>query len=82
MGWFGIVFKYGVGVSMIELIVNGQACELPQQKNIKELLEIFSLSKARVAVEVGGVIVPRSQHETHQLKHGDQVEIIEAIGGG
>jgi sulfur carrier protein len=33
-------------------------------------------------VEVNQAIVPRSQHDTHALRHGDKVEIVHAIGGG
>jgi sulfur carrier protein len=46
------------------------------------LLTEEGLAERRVAVEVNGEIVPRSQHGDHQLKDGDVVEIVHALGGG
>jgi sulfur carrier protein len=33
-------------------------------------------------VEVNGEIVPRSEYTARALAEGDQVEIVQAIGGG
>ena len=46
------------------------------------LLEQQGLAERRVAVEVNGEIVPRGQHAHAQLKAGDRVEIVHALGGG
>ncbi|MGH8593813.1 MAG: sulfur carrier protein ThiS, partial [Gammaproteobacteria bacterium] len=36
----------------------------------------------RIAVEINGEVVPRSQYNEHPLREGDLVEIVRAIGGG
>ena len=35
-----------------------------------------------VAVEVNQQIVPRGEHEAHQLQDGDQLEVVSLVGGG
>jgi sulfur carrier protein len=66
----------------MRLHVNGQPTDLPPGFTAGQLLERLELAGARVAMEVNGEIVPRSVHGEHQLKDGDKVEIVHAIGGG
>ena len=49
---------------------------------IAELLQRAGYAERRVAVEINRVIVPRSLHDTRQLTDGDQIEIVQAMGGG
>jgi len=46
------------------------------------LLEELGLQDRRVAVEVNCHIVPRTKHREHLLTEGDQVEIVQFVGGG
>ena len=64
------------------LHLNGQTTELPMGLTARALLERLQLTGARVAMEVNGEILPRSAHAAHELKDGDKVEIVHAIGGG
>ena len=64
------------------VILNGQRLEIPPTTTIAQLLVLAGHGERRVAIECNGEIVPRSQHATHQLKVGDRVEIVQAIGGG
>ena len=66
----------------MRLQLNGQATELPNRLTARGLLEHLALAGKRVALEVNGEIVPRSSHAAHELKDGDTVEIIHAVGGG
>jgi sulfur carrier protein len=66
----------------MRLHVNGQPTDLPLGFTAGQLLERLALAGARVAMEVNGEIVPRSVHTAHELKDGDKVEIVHAIGGG
>ena len=36
----------------------------------------------RIAVELNGEILPKSQYETTVLKDGDKAEIVSFVGGG
>jgi sulfur carrier protein len=49
---------------------------------VAALLAQTGHGERRVAVEVNREIVPRSRHGQHLLEDGDQVEIVQAIGGG
>ena len=64
------------------LRVNGDALELPAPCNLDNLIEHMGLSGRRLAVEMNGEIVPRSEYATCLLAENDQLEIVQAIGGG
>ena len=66
----------------MELLINGQATELPAGLTARQLMERLDLAGTRIALEVNGEIVPRSAYAEHRLRDGDKVEIVHAIGGG
>lgn len=67
---------------MIEVVVNGQARQLPAGSTVAALLAQMDTAGKRVAVERNGDIVPRSQHASTPLATGDRLEIVIAVGGG
>ncbi|MFC1749227.1 sulfur carrier protein ThiS [Pseudomonadota bacterium] len=66
----------------MEIIVNGEPRDVAESFTVTNLLQELELIGRRLAVEVNMEIVPRSQHEQRQLKAGDKIEIVHAIGGG
>jgi sulfur carrier protein len=66
----------------VEILVNGERRVVPEGASPARIIELLALGGRRVAVEVNGAIVPRSAHAAHQLKPGDRVEIVHAVGGG
>ena len=66
----------------MEVIVNGEPRQLPDDLSASELIEQLGLSNKRLAMEVNLEIVPRSQLAERRFKPGDRVEIVHAIGGG
>ncbi len=66
----------------MDIQLNGQPHALPHPGTLLALLQQQGLAERRVAVEVNGEIVPRGQHAHAQLKAGDRVEIVHALGGG
>ena len=62
--------------------LNGEEREFDAPQTVHTLLQLAGFGERRVAVEVNREIVARSRHDTHALCEGDQVEIIQAIGGG
>ena len=67
---------------LIKLRVNGDALELAAPCNLDNLIIHLRLAGRRLAVEMNGQIVPRSEYASRQLAEGDQIEIVQAIGGG
>jgi len=70
----------------MQIILNGEPHDLPdkqpEQACVTDLIEQLGLTGQRLAIEVNGDIVPRSQHTERQLYAGDRVEVVRAIGGG
>jgi sulfur carrier protein len=62
--------------------LNGENRQLPHTATDNDLLHSEQLLERRVAGEVNGEIVTRSQHASHGLREGDVVEIVHALGGG
>ena len=66
----------------ISIRLNGEAHQVDAGTTISQLLQLAGHSERRVAIERNGEIVPRSQHNSTQLAADDQIEIVQAIGGG
>ena len=66
----------------MHITVNGETHSLEQGMSLGQLLVELKLTEGRIAVEVNGEIVPRSQFSTHQINNLDSIEIVQAIGGG
>jgi sulfur carrier protein len=67
---------------MIEVMVNGSAQRFEAPIHVSALLERLSMAGKKVAVERNGEIVPKSAHASTLIAHGDQLEIVVAVGGG
>src|SRR5438876_1114925 len=66
----------------IEIHLNGETRELPAPLNIVQLLDHFELPRERVAVERNHSIVPKSDWEKISIDAGDQLEVVQFVGGG
>jgi sulfur carrier protein len=68
--------------SQLKLVVNGEPKRLSSPCTVAKLLEELEMGGRRVAVAVNRSIVVRSRHPEFRLDDGDQIEILEAVGGG
>lgn len=66
----------------MQIVLNGTAREVDDGLDLGALLAAERLAGRRVAIEVNGEIVPRSEHPQRCLSAGDRIEIVQAIGGG
>ena len=66
----------------MEVKVNGETLSVPEDSSLAQLIELLSLGNNRIAVELNQEIVPRSEYDLLQLREGDSLEIVQAIGGG
>ena len=67
----------------MHITLNGEPYELAnQQPTLVDLLQQLQLIDKRVAIEVNGQIVPRSEHASTTVQADDTIEIVQAIGGG
>ena len=67
---------------MMEVVVNGETRDLPEGMTISGLLELLTIVPERVVVELNLTILKRAQCPVTVLKAGDQVEIVQFVGGG
>ena len=66
----------------MQIILNGEPMQLDDAPTIAELLQRTGYADRRVAVEINRAIVPRSAHDWQRVNDGDEVEIVQAMGGG
>ncbi|WP_199102048.1 sulfur carrier protein ThiS [Aquitalea sp. ASV11] len=66
----------------MQLRINGEVKEFARLATVAELVQALEIGDKRIAVELNGEIVPRSQHAVMALADGDELEIVVAVGGG
>lgn len=66
----------------MQIRVNGNDLSCPLGSNLDDLLKQMNLWGKRVAIELNEEIKPADQFKAIQLKEGDIVEVVQAIGGG
>ena len=66
----------------MRITLNGDPYELAEPLTISRLLATLELDPRRVAVEHNLVIVKRATYDASIVQPGDQVEIVNFVGGG
>jgi sulfur carrier protein len=67
---------------MVDIQLNGETRSISATTSLTQLVEQQRLQDKRIAIELNGEVVPRSQFSHIVLRAGDCVEIVHAIGGG
>jgi sulfur carrier protein len=67
---------------LIDLVINGESRQFPFPLSLAQLMDCLSMAGKRIAIEKNGEIVPRSEYGETQLRDGDRLEIVVAVGGG
>lgn len=62
--------------------LNGDPFDLPASLTVSQLLEHLHIDSRRVAVELNLVVLKRGTFETTLVREGDEVEIVNFVGGG
>ncbi len=68
--------------SPIKIFINGDLKKFPSETNIVSVLESLNISSKHIAIEINENLVFRSDWQETNLKDGDKIEIVKAIGGG
>jgi thiamine biosynthesis protein ThiS len=66
----------------VKIRLNGEPKELPAPLTIHQLLEQLAIDPRRVAVEHNLTIVKRDRQTITVINDGDEVEIVNFVGGG
>jgi sulfur carrier protein len=67
---------------VMEIILNGEPREVPDDVTAAGLVEQLDLAGRRYAMEINGELLPKSAQSGHRLAAGDRIEIVQAVGGG
>ena len=67
---------------MITIHLNGDPYELPAPASIAELLARLDIDPRRVAVERNFVVIKRDLYAATPIEAGDQIEVVNFVGGG
>ena len=62
------------------IYVNGK--ETANCKNLSVLLENSGFRRDRIAVEINGEIIKKSDYDKTVLNDGDKIEVVSFVGGG
>ena len=67
---------------MAKIQLNGKKTSIKSNFSLLDLLKKYKLMKKKVAIELNGRIVSKTNYKKKYLKNNDKVEIVHFIGGG
>jgi thiamine biosynthesis protein ThiS len=66
----------------VRIRLNGEERSFPGGTCVRDLLAILEVSTPRVAVERNREILPKASYGSTPLEDGDELEVVEFVGGG
>lgn len=66
---------------MTNITLNGEKIS-SKHASVLELLESLHMTTGRFAVEIDGMLVPKSRLSTTTITEGMSIEVVQAVGGG
>jgi sulfur carrier protein len=66
----------------VTIRLNGDTHEIPEPMSVSALLERLEIDSRRVAVELNLNVVKKALYHSSVVKDGDEVEIVNFVGGG
>jgi sulfur carrier protein len=67
---------------MVTIVLNGEKHKIAHEVTLDRLLDLFSLPKQRVAIELNKAVVRRQDWERTPVNEADVIEVIHFVGGG
>ena len=64
------------------ITLNGDEHSVPGPLTISALLATLDIDPRRVAVERNFVVIKRAAYDSTQIVEGDEIEIVNFVGGG
>ena len=66
----------------MRITLNGEPHDLPGELSIAALLDSLKIDSRRVAVELNLTVLKRGTFDQTLVREGDEVEIVNFVGGG
>lgn len=67
---------------MIDIRLNGETREIPDETDVSRLLVLLALPSQRIAIELNDKVIRRKDWTETLLCNGDKVEVVHFVGGG
>jgi thiamine biosynthesis protein ThiS len=64
------------------ITLNGDSFEVPGPITVRDLLGQLNIEPDRVAVEQNLVVLKRTAFDTTLIAEGDEIEVVNFVGGG
>lgn len=64
------------------IILNGDPHDIAAPVSVSELLRQLAIDERRVAVELNLTVVKKAAYDSSVIEDGDEVEIVNFVGGG
>lgn len=64
------------------ITLNGDRHELTAPMSVSALLQQLEIDARRVAVELNLAVVKKAAYDSSVIKDGDEIEIVNFVGGG
>jgi sulfur carrier protein len=66
----------------VQLTLNGAPISVERGTTLGGMIDTRGIVRTMIAVEYNGEILPRHQYDEVVLNDGDQLEIVQMVGGG
>lgn len=66
----------------VTIKLNGDPHDIPQPMTVAALLERLEIDARRVAVELNLTVIKKAAYQSALVGDGDEVEIVNFVGGG
>ena len=66
----------------MKVILNGKQTNLDNYITAQQLLSEMGYQDKRIALEINGEVIPKSEYSNKIIAENDEIEIIIAVGGG
>jgi thiamine biosynthesis protein ThiS len=67
---------------VISITINGEAREVAKEIRLDQLLELLSLPKQRIAIELNNSVIRRTDWSETVVRDRDKIEVVHFVGGG
>ncbi len=67
---------------MITIVLNGEEKKIDGKVTLDRLLDLFSMPKQRVAVELNKNVIRRRDWAATAISENDTIEVVHFVGGG
>ena len=64
------------------ILLNGQPYLIDGDARLLALVEKLNLRRGRIAIELNQSVIPKAEWDGISLRPGDEVEIVNFVGGG